>query len=68
MTIQLAHPDDIFVWPCGTQCTRDDYERGYYAHKSDDYEVAAVGTPRWQALSDEMATPLETSEAEARPL
>ena len=36
-----AHPDDIFIWPCGTMATREDIDRGEYNHKSDDYRRAS---------------------------
>lgn len=37
MTIHPASPLDIFIWPCGTWCFRED--AGEYAHLSDDYRV-----------------------------
>lgn len=46
------HPDDLFVWPCGTWCFRcDDRE---YGIMSDDYEVIPAETARWyEFLEDE---------------
>ncbi len=35
----MAHPDDIIVWPDGTEATREEVERGDYNWMSDDYEV-----------------------------
>ena len=40
------HPDDLFRWPCGTEATREDIERGYFDFMSDDFVlVDAVNNP-----------------------
>ena len=46
--IQKASGDDLLVWPDGTVCFRS--EVGMYSHMSDDYEVVAEGTARWDCL------------------
>jgi hypothetical protein len=69
MTIQLASPDDIFLWPCGTKCYRSEYERGHYQQMSDDFEVVAVDSPRYSSVDgDDEFSSLETSEADAKEL
>lgn len=40
--------EDLIVWPDGTQCYRS--EMGEYTHKSDDYEVVAFGSVRYNQL------------------
>lgn len=43
------HPDDVMIWADGITATREDIDRGDYAHMSDDYrpatpeEIAAEG-------------------------
>lgn len=32
-------PDDIFRWPDGTECTREEYASGTCSHMSDDFTV-----------------------------
>lgn len=39
------HPDDVFLWPDGTYCTRADAHE--YHHMSDDYRVIHVNTFEW---------------------
>jgi hypothetical protein len=46
--IQPASNEDLYVWPDGAMCYRE--EIGQMTHKSDDYEVVPLGTPRWNAL------------------
>lgn len=67
MAIQLASPDDIFLWPCGTRCYRHEYEQGYYQQMSDDFETVPVGTARYDAVQSGDDSSIETSEAEAKP-
>ncbi len=67
MTIQPASADDIFLWPCGTKCYRSEYEQGHYQQMSDDFEVIAVGSPRYECVEED-GTSLDTSEAEAKEL
>ena len=40
-------PDDVILWPDDTWCYR--HELAEFNHKSDDYEVLAVGTPAYEA-------------------
>ena len=39
------HPEDVFLWPDGTWCYREDSYQ--YSYMSDDYEVLKVDTPEW---------------------
>lgn len=41
--------NDIFQWPDGTWCYRD--ESYGWAYMSDDYTVLKFGTPEWVALA-----------------
>lgn len=43
----LLDPDDVILWPDDTWCYR--HELAEFNHKSDDYEVLAVGTPAYEA-------------------
>ena len=45
------HPDDVFVWPDGMWCFRD--ELPDFSHKSDDYRVINAGTDDWEEFLDE---------------
>jgi len=45
---KLHCPDDLIVWPCGTQCFRS--EVAEYTHMSDDYEVVSFGSVRYNQL------------------
>lgn len=40
-------PDDLIVWPDGTQCHRS--ELSQMTHMSDDYTVLYYGTPEYYA-------------------
>ena len=51
--IQPISGDDLILWPCGTLCERRDLRE--YAWKSDDFEVIAVDSARWNSLVDESA-------------
>lgn len=42
-------PDDLYLWPNGDYCTRDEYSNE--SNKSDDFEVIPYGTNRWNELS-----------------
>lgn len=33
-------PEDMFIWPDKTTCSREEYDRGEFSFKSDDYAVA----------------------------
>lgn len=52
MDIRKIDPDDIVVWPDGTTCRHS--ELSGMNHKSDDYEVVPVGTPRHDELSEQV--------------
>lgn len=39
------NPDDVIRWPDDSWCYR--HELAEFNHKSDDYEVLAVGTPAY---------------------
>lgn len=41
-------PDDLIIWPCGTQCFRS--EVAEHTHMSDDYEVVSFGSVRYNQL------------------
>lgn len=41
--------DDVFVWPCGTWCFRD--ELPDYDYMSDDCVCFVSGTPEWAAVT-----------------
>lgn len=43
-------PDDLIIWPCGTQCFRSELPE--FTHKSDDYEVVSFGSVRYNQLVD----------------
>jgi len=42
-----ASVGDLVVWPDGDWADREDFFRGQYNFKSDDYEIYAEGTGRW---------------------
>lgn len=71
--IRPACSEDLFVWPCGTYCTRSEYDRDLsYQQMSDDFERVAFGTPRYNEVLraagvDQQDLSLNTSEDEARP-
>lgn len=44
--------DDIFVWPCGTCCYREELEE--FSHKSDDYLVIPFDAFEWYPVALEM--------------
>ena len=50
--IQLQSAQDVFLWPDGTNCYREEYEEGAYLMMGDDYEVLAVGTDRYREFND----------------
>jgi hypothetical protein len=41
----MRHPEDLIVWPDGTQCFRHELEQ--YTHMSDDYSVYVYDTFDW---------------------
>lgn len=43
----MTDPEDVIRWPDGTWCYR--HELAEFSHMSDDYEVLAAGTPRYEA-------------------
>ena len=43
--------EDIILWPCGTQCFREELEQ-MLPFMSDDFEVVRFGTPRWHELAE----------------
>jgi len=45
--------DDLFVWPCGTWCYRN--EAVWMTHISDDYKVLEYLTEEWQDFLDSNA-------------
>ena len=55
MSIQLKSDADLFVWPDGTRCLREDYDRLNIQHTNDDFEVVPADTERWRALTGEDA-------------
>lgn len=55
MNIVPAHPSDVFVWPCGTWCFREDAHE--FTHKSDDFLILpAESTEAEDFLVQEYAT------------
>ena len=36
------HPEDLLTWPDGDTAERSEYDRGDWAHKSDDFEITPV--------------------------
>ena len=45
------HPEDVFLWPDGTWCYREELDQ--YRHKSDDYTVYLEGSHAWnQFMAD----------------
>ena len=50
--MQVLNGEDLFIWPDGTMCYREELEE--MGHMSDDFEVAPVDTPRWvQLINDQ---------------
>lgn len=49
--IQLQSSEDIFLWPDGTRCYREEYEQGHYQIMSDDSEVIPVDTERHRTIA-----------------
>ncbi len=49
--IQLQSSEDVFLWPDGTRCYREEYEQGHYQMMSDDFEVIPVGSERYKAVA-----------------
>lgn len=48
---QLPSIEDVFLWPDGTWCHREEVDE--YPYKSDDYEVLYYGTEKWyKVISD----------------
>ncbi len=45
---EIVNGEDVFLWPDGDWCYRDEYEG--MTHKSDDFEVVLYGSPRWHEL------------------
>lgn len=43
-------PDDLIIWPCGTQCFRSELPE--FTHMSDDYEVIGPSNERYAALCE----------------
>lgn len=52
---------DIFRWPDGTECYRQEYNAGEFQYMSDDYIVLPCGSADWQAAMQEQ------EREEARP-
>jgi hypothetical protein len=48
--IRAASPDDIFLWPDGTQCYRS--EAHGMQHMSDDYRVIPADSPEALELAE----------------
>lgn len=51
MTVRKIDPDDLVVWPDGTQCRHCDLHT--MAHMGDDYEVVPAGSDRWHELESQ---------------
>lgn len=48
MSVRLADPEDILLWPDGTWCYR--HELAEMSHKSDDFEVITEQSPQYELL------------------
>lgn len=42
--------EDIFLWPDGYWCYREDLEQGCAADKSDDYQILPFNSAEYNAL------------------
>lgn len=51
MTIRPVSNEDIFEWPDGTWCFRENYDE--MGHMSDDFLVIPVGDPAWDDITQE---------------
>lgn len=52
MSQPIASQEDIFVWPDGTWCWREEYWE--MDHMSDDFMVLFENTPEWEKFVVEM--------------
>jgi hypothetical protein len=51
MTSEPKSSEGIVLWPCGTQCYRENLEQ-MLAFMSADFEALRFGTPRWHELEE----------------
>lgn len=45
-----ADDEDIFLWPDGTWCYREEFVSGEFSHVSDDYRVIQFASTEWDSL------------------